>query len=484
MTNQVISQADQTGPDSAPTRLDRSTYPSDPAADIRIVHIGLGAFHRAHQAWYTDQVDPDRQWGIAAFTGRSPAAAEVLSEQDGLYTLVTRSAEADDFEVMQSIVAAYDGADLDRLRDLIAAPATAIITLTVTEAGYLLDADGRLDTTDATVADDVARLRRMLGRPDSSGTGAADSDSVPASMAARVVVSLNARRDAGSGPIAIVSCDNLAANGTAASHAITDMAAEVDPELARWIGSEVSFVDTSIDRITPRTTDDDRVSVARATGYADQSPVIAEPFHSWVLRGEFPAGRPAWEDAGAVFVDEIEHFERRKLWLLNGAHSLLAYAGSLRGHGTVAEALDDPRCAGWVEEFWNEAQRHLTEPELEIPSYRAALLARFSNSRIAHHLAQIGMDGSSKLRMRAVPVLKAEREAGRSGEAAARMIAAWTDFVSTADPLRDARAEQIGSALEFVGRERVRQLVTLLDPDLAEDAAVIGLIESLCGSFR
>lgn len=466
--------------------LNRQTYPTHPGTDVagvRIVHIGLGAFHRAHQGWYTDAVDAHRQWGIAAFTGRSAAAAEALSAQEGLYTLVTRSADGDDFSVISSIVAAYDGADLARLRQLVAAETTAIITLTVTEAGYMLDADGRLGTSNSTVADDIALLRSWSEAggplvPEGNGGQA------PVSMPARVVAGLDARRRAGAGPLAIVSCDNLAANGAAAEHAIVGFASAVDPVLAEWIGSEVSFVGTSIDRITPKTTDADVAAVTEATGYADHCPVVAEPFHSWVLSGDFPAGRPAWEDAGAVFVDEIDAFERRKLWLLNGAHSLLAYAGQLRGHATVAEALADPACAGRVEAFWDEAAAHLTEPGLDVDDYRQALRQRFSNPRIAHHLAQIGTDGSAKLRMRALPVLRAERAAGRSGAAAAAMIAAWIDFLFTADPIHDAAAQKLATLLAGGdGRDRTSALLEFLDPTSAAEPTVVDLVHGLRGTF-
>jgi fructuronate reductase len=492
--------------------LNRSTYDAGSPAPVRIVHIGLGAFHRAHQAWYTDQADAGREWGIAAFTGRSPKAAEELNSQDGLYTLIERTGEGDNFSVLRSIVEAYDGADLASLSRLVAAPATAIVTMTVTEAAYYLGVDGRLDLASPVVAKDIALLRAawaegMTTEPgrevpatesgdgslaplsaDTAGAPAGDAGRErPASMAARLVVGLDARRRAQAGPIAVVSCDNLAANGTAARHAVLGTAAEVDEALAAWIDANVSFVDTSIDRITPRTTEADMADVAEATGYADVSPVVTEPFRSWVLSGDFPAGRPRWEDAGAVFVDEIEHFERRKLWLLNGAHSLMAYSGQLRGHETVAQALADPACAGWVEDFWNEAAAHLTEPELDVPGYRSALLERFANPRIAHYLAQIAMDGSSKLRMRAVPVLKAERAAGRTGAGAARMIAAWLGFLAEAarkgEQIRDAEAARIGDALALQGRDRTVALVGLLDAELAAEASVLELIEGFGGTF-
>jgi fructuronate reductase len=297
------------------------------------------------------------------------------------------------------------------------------------------------------------------------------------------VLGLAARRDADAGPLAVVCCDNLSNNGTVARSAVMGMAKAFDAGLAAWIDANVSFVSTSVDRITPRTTDADIDAVASACGYRDESPVVAEPFLNWVLSGDFPAGRPHWEDAGAVFVDEIEPYENRKLWLLNGAHSLLAYAGQLRGHKTVAEALADDSCRRAVEDFWDEAASNLPGEDLRIPEYRAALLERFGNSRIAHHLAQIAMDGSTKLRMRAVPVLRAERAAGRSGQAAARMIAAWTAYTATATGLQDPQAAGIAAANLLTGRARLEALLGLVDPDLVEDRAIVDLVEGLAESF-
>ena len=285
----------------------------------------------------------------------------------------------------------------------------------------------------------------------------------------------------------MVCCDNLSHNGAVAHNALVGMAAAWDQGLAEWIDGTISFVSTSVDRITPRTTEADLAAVQAARGYRDNSPVVAEPFSNWVLSGDFPAGRPRWEDAGAVFVDDIEPYENRKLWLLNGAHSLLAYAGQLRGHSTVAQALADPACLRAVEEFWDEAEANLAGAEgaaanLQIPAYRAALQTRFSNARIAHHLAQIAKDGSTKLRMRAVPVLQAERAAGRSGAAAALMVAAWMDYSAAAE-VQDPLADDIAAANRLSGAERTRALLRLVDPALAVDGGVVDLIEDLRGTF-
>ncbi|YCQ22378.1 mannitol dehydrogenase family protein [Arthrobacter sp. Z1-9] len=438
-----------------------------PKAPVRIVHLGLGAFHRSHQAWYTQQAGDAAEWGIAAFTGRRPDAAVALAEQDGLYTLVERADSGDSFTVVDSIVEAVDGADLQRLTELVAAPGTAVVTLTITEAAYGLGADGTLDSTAPDVAADLALL----------GSGSLR----PATPLGRLALALAARRDANSGPIAVVCCDNLSNNGVVARQAVAGFAGAWDSGLAAWIDANVSFVSTSVDRITPRTTDQDLADVREACGYRDTSPVVAEPFSSWVLSGDFPAGRPRWEDAGALFVEDIEPYENRKLWLLNGAHSLLAYAGQLRGHSTVAEALADPACLRAVEAFWDEAEANLPAVELQIPAYREALLARFGNARIAHNLAQIALDGSTKLRMRAVPVLQAERAAGRTGAAAALMIAAWMDY-SVARSFQDPLGEEVSAANRLSATERIEALLAVVDPLLAQDPAVVGLVESLCGT--
>lgn len=430
-------------------RLNRTVRPAA-KPPVRIVHLGLGAFHRSHQAWYTQHAGDSADWGIAAFTGRRPDAAAVLAEQDGLFTAVERSSTGDSFEVIGSIVEAVDGADVGRLAELVAAPSTAIVTLTITEAAY------------------------------GAGASRAAGEATPL---ARLVTALAARREAGTGPIAVVSCDNLAHNGAVARQAIDDLARTRGAGLAEWITDTVSFVSTSVDRITPRTTTADVAVVADACGYRDEAAVVTEPFRNWILSGDFPAGRPQWEDAGAEFVEDIEPYENRKLWLLNGAHSILAYAGLVRGHSTVAEALADDVCRDAVEAFWDEAARHLVGEDLGIPEYREALLERFGNARIAHHLSQIAMDGTTKLRMRALPVFSAERAAGRSGDGAARMIAAWAAYVSSTKEFQDPQAAEIRQAKTLDGEHRTAALVALLSPALADDPTAVTQVHWLQDSL-
>ncbi|RCS60064.1 mannitol dehydrogenase family protein [Microbacterium sp. JB110] len=343
----------------------------------RMAHLGLGAFHRAHQAWYTQRANDagDSPWGIAAFTGRRPDVARALSAQDCQYTLVTRDASGDSTEHIRSIVAAHDGADADSWRRVLTDPAVTVVTLTVTEAAY----------------GDTPVIRRL-----------ADG--------------LAARRAAGAGPIAVVSCDNLPRNGAHTRRALL----QASGGLADWLDDEVSFVDTVVDRITPATTDDD----IAATG--DPCTVVTEPFAEWYLSGEFPGGRPLWEACGARIVSDIDVFTRRKLWLLNAGHSLLAYAGLARGHAHIDEAMRDASCRRWLDELWDDVDPVLPLPPDEKEQARRTLVARFENPRIKHRLAQIARDGSEKLTERSAPIVAGRIRAGASpGTGQIRLWGAW-----------------------------------------------------------
>jgi fructuronate reductase len=415
-------------------------------ATERIVHIGLGAFHRAHQAWYTSRVDREQNWGIVAFTGRSPEAAEKLAVQDGLYTLVTRDSNGDSYQIIDSIVRAEDGNDSEKFVEAITNSKTAIVTLTITEAGYGMDAAGHVDSNN------------------------------PPPALHRLAVALETRRRANGLGIAIVSCDNMPSNGALLKIAMSDLFASFGADSVDWLNEKVSFVSTSIDRITPKTLDSDIELVEKATGWLDNSVVVTEPFSDWVLEGEFPLGRPQWERAGAKFVDDIEAFENRKLWLLNGSHSLMAYLGQLRGHETVAQAIADDFCLEQVQQFWNEAANHLTAEGLDIPNYRAALLERYANERIAHRLAQIAIDGATKLRVRIAPVAKAEIAAGRSAVGCATAIAGWVAYVVKNEKVQDSQSAEIARALSGNKAGVEQRLVSVIDLQLANDVNFMELV--------
>ncbi|GAA1781021.1 mannitol dehydrogenase family protein [Nocardioides hankookensis] len=373
------------------------------------MHLGLGAFFRAHQAWYTDRAPDADDWGIAAFTGRSATLAERLRAQDCAYTLVTRAPDGPTYERIGSLAAVHAASEQEAWLHHLSRPEVAVVTITVTEAGYGTD---------------------------------------PAGAPARLVAGLAARRAAGTGALSLVPCDNLPHNGEVLRAAVRELATE--PGLASWIDDHVDFVTTMVDRITPATTDADRAEVREATGFDDLAPVVTEPYSEWVLSGAFPAGRPAWD---ATFVDDVAPYEQRKLWLLNGAHSLLAYAGLLRGHETVEQAIGDPVLHGWVEEWWDEASRRLPQDPAETRAYRAALLERFANPAIRHLLTQIAMDGPQKIPARILPSLRAERAAGRLPTGSTRVLAAWAPH-HTPGPAEVA----IDRALDLVA------------PDLRDDA--------------
>ncbi|GAA3751398.1 hypothetical protein GCM10022240_00730 [Microbacterium kribbense] len=480
-----------------------------PAAPVRIVHLGLGAFHRAHQAWYTQRAGDG--WGIAAFTGRSPRAAEPLAAQDGVFALVERSAQSDAVEVITSISEARDGADLQRLGELLADPQVGVVTLTITEAGYRLGPDGQLDQDDADVVADIRALRRTslssssaqprgsrgartesaesaLGSADllASAEGVAPPEGMappegvappegaapdggmgekdaPTTPLGRLLLALQARRAAGAGPIAVVSCDNIPANGAVTARAVTALAARVDADLAAWVRENVSFVGTSVDRITPAHTGE--VDAVIEAGWHDRATVITEPFTDWVLQGDFPAGRPAWERGGARFVDEIGPWEDRKLWLLNGAHTILATAGPVRGYDTVAAAFADPDCRALVDAFWAEAVTCLPAG-VEHVEYRRQLAERFANARIVHRLDQIAGETTTKIRYRIVPIVTRLRARGEDAAACADALAAWI-AVAADIPAADRESQAVAAAASSA--DPIGELLRLVGADIDAD---------------
>jgi fructuronate reductase len=419
---------------------------------VRIAHLGPGGFFRAHQAWYTEHAPDAAEWGIAAFAGRTGAVARELADQDGLYTLLVRAADGDRREVVSALSTV--SADLDDWRRYFARPELALVTTTVTEAGYRRADDGGLDRGDPEVAADIDALRE----------NGVDAEVVTAP--GKLVLGAAVRR-AGSLPdLAVVPCDNVPENGAMVARVVGELAAAVDPGLADWIGRHVSFVTTMVDRITPHTTDDDRAEVRTRAGVDDPVPVVTEPYVEWVLSGAFPAGRPRWEDVGARFVDDITPWEHRKLWLLNGSHSLLAYAGTLRGHDTVSEAIADPVLRGWVEQWWEDAARHLPLPDEEIAAYRGALLERYANPRIRHLLRQIAADGSQKVPIRILPTVRADLAEDRVPTGAARVLAAWVCHLrGTGAPVVDVAGEEFTALAAGDLDDAVCRVLARLDVD-------------------
>jgi fructuronate reductase len=454
-------------------RLSRSLPDMPPAAPVRMVHLGVGNFHRAHQAWYTTHSPDADQWGIAGFTGRRRDTADALAPQDGLYTLITRSGEGDTFELIGALSAVHAAADHEAYINYLSGGEVTMITITVTEAAYLRGADGHLDAGQDLIASDLEALR-------------SDPRNPVASLPARLVAGLVARRTSGAAALTILSCDNLPENGAVTKTVVEDFAALLDGSLCDWIDSQVDFATSMVDRITPGTTDEDRALVQQACGYVDAYPVPTEPFSEWVVSGEFPAGRPRWEEAGATIVAEVEPFEQRKLWLLNGSHSMLAYAGSVRGHQTIDEAIADPQCRSWVETFWDEASRHLSLPASDIANYRAALLARFSNPRAGDQLARIAADGSTKLVVRTLPTIRAERAARRVPIGCGTTIAAWILHLrGMGAPVKDAGAgpaQQAANSGDLP--QAVPAVLDVLEPGLGGDKDFVDAVVGQAGAIQ
>jgi len=450
-----------------------------PVPPVRIAHLGLGAFHRAHQAMYIAAAADGADWGVRAFTSRSVALPQVLTGQDCLYTVVERGAGADTFRIGTALADARPGGDVTAWRATCADERTSLITLTVTEAGYRLRPDGRLDHDDPAVRADVAALA-------SDPAGA-----VPVTVVGRCVLGLLERfRGSGGGSggaqVAIMSCDNLADNGTLLRHAVLGLIARLrpgSPDFAAWVERAVAFPCCVVDRITPATTDADIAAVKEATGIRDEAAVVTEPFSEWVIEDimgvggtggpavppESGAPLPDLRSAGATLTGSVLPFEQRKLWMLNGAHTLLAFAGLRRGHATIADTFADDVCRSWVEQWWDTAARHVRPPAADVAGYRHALAQRWENARIRHLVTQVAQDPLEKLPVRVIPVLRRELAAGRLDAAAVRPIAAW--LATTTDG-------------ERLTTDRVRAAVGALDAECAASDQVVALVRAVTAEMQ
>ena len=439
-----------------------------PAAPIRIVHLGLGNFFRAHEAMYTERASDADAWGIAAFTGRSTAMAEAMAAQDGLYELIVQNPEGNEYEVISSISATHSGQDVAAFVGYLADPAVVIVSSTITEAGYLPGPDGGVDLAHEAIQADVEAL--ASGRT-------LDVTTAPG----KFIAGLLARRAADAGPITFLPCDNVPDNGHMVAGVLSSLATAVDPTLVAWMNDNVSFATTMVDPITPSISSEARQALADDEGIEDPAAVATEPFTEWVIAGSFPGGRPDWESAGAVFVDDITPHELRKLWLLNGSHSLMAYAATVVGHATVFEAISDPTVAGWVNDWWDVAARHLPLPADEVDAYRAALLERFSNPRMKDQLSRIAADGSVKIPIRIVPALNADRAAGREPIGAERAVAAWVLHTrGLGAPINDAKAGVVAEIGQGSLAESVTKAADYLGiDDAAARASLLALATEL-----
>lgn len=413
----------------------------DPARlGVGQVHLGPGAFHRAHQGVFTDDAIEagGGDWGVCALSLRTSDVARALNAQDGLYTVEIRGPSVE-HRVIGSLRRAIAAANRpDDAIAAIAAPEVKVVTLTVTEKGYALDGSGALDFAHPDVAHDL------------------EHPGAPRSTVGWLAAGLAERQGKRSGPVSIVSCDNLSRNGGKLRAATLAFAEAIDPKLAAWIAANAAFPATMVDSITPASTPELSSRVEAALGCADAACVQREAFSQWVIEDAFAGPRPAWEAAGAELVSDVEPYERLKLHVLNASHSALAYLGLPRGHTFVREAVADPELVAMVEAMvLQEVAPAL--PGLDVPAYWRRTRERFANPSIDHRLAQISDDGSQKLAQRVFPVLIANVRQGRPAGRLAAVVRAWLER-GAQGLLKDPQSERLADW----GRAG-RDLATALD---------------------
>lgn len=414
------------------------------ASDIGIVHLGLGAFHRAHQAVYLQRNlnrHGQSDWGLCSANLRSNrAVVDLLREQDGRYHV----AEYRDREqatlrevavVREALYAGEGGDELELLLQRMIAPQTRIVTLTVTEKGYCLSpSTGQLRLEDPTIAHDIAHPH------------------TPRSAPGIVLEALRRRRAADIPAFTVLCCDNMPDNGQRTRQAVRGLAAQQDEELAQWVDQHVAFPSCMVDRIVPAMTAESFSRLEQQLDCHDPAAVVCESFSQWVIEDNFPLGRPDWEVEGVQMVDDVQPFETMKLRMLNGSHSLLAYVGVLAGHELVFEAVNDPQLAGFIQRY----MAHEAAPTLDMPAgidlslYARDLIARFANDSLQHRLRQIAMDGSQKLPQRWLLGAQHLLDQGRDITCTALGVAAWIRYCTHStsqvvdDPLNATFADLAG----------------------------------------
>jgi fructuronate reductase len=398
------------------TRLTAATLPAPlpydrAAVTPGIVHLGIGAFHRAHLAVYIDDLlARDPRWGIVGASLRRPDTRDALAPQDFLYTVAIRDAAGTTNRVIGSILDILDAnTQRDELIAMLADPRIRIVSLTVTEKGYCHDpATGKLEPNHPDIVHDLA------------------TPEAPMSAPGLIVRAIELRRAAGIAPLTVMSCDNLPANGKTTKRIVTGFAALRSPDLATYIEQAIAFPSTMVDRIVPATTDADRETVRTATGLEDAWPIMTEPFTQWVIEDTFASGRPAFELAGAQITNDVEPFELMKLRMLNGSHSTMAYLGYLAGYQYVNEAIADPAIRTLIHGLMTEeAMPTLPMDKAELGRYRDQLLDRFANPALKHRTWQIAMDGSQKLPQRLLGTISDRLAANQPITRLALGVAAW-----------------------------------------------------------
>lgn len=419
-------------------------------SEIGIVHFGAGAFHRAHQAVYTHDILAKHggDWRILGVSLQSTSTANALNEQDCIYSLVIRGEAKTDIRLIKSIKKIEAAArGTDEIFKALASPTTRIVSMTVTEKAYgILREEGTVDDTHESIAHD-------LENPD-----------YPKGILGMIVKGLKLRWQTGLKPYTVLCCDNLPQNGDLVKNGTLDFARRIgEPQLAEWIEEQGAFPNSMVDRITPAATPDLINEVQDRLGLADTMPIVTEPFSQWVVEDVFCDGRPSWEEAGVLFVEDVEPYEHMKLRMLNGTHSLIAYLGFLKGHQHVCDVMADANLLPIVEAHLEAASKTLHPlPEIKFSDYAKSLVERFKNSNILHETYQIAMDGSQKMPQRIFEPCVSALEAGAPINSFALATASWIRFCKGCDAngnsykLRDPREAELLNAYEIGKADAVK----------------------------
>lgn len=415
--------------------------PGRALADLRVgmVHVGVGAFHRAHQAVYTQDAIAagGGDWGILGVSLRHADTVDALTAQDCLYTVETL-AEPNSYRVIGAvragIAASAHGA---RLLSALASPAVHVVTLTITEKGYCLNSAGELNFTDPDITDDL------------------QSGAQPKTALGWLVRGLALRLAAGGAPLTIISCDNLAANGPKLQQAVTAFAERCQPQILGWLRTSVSFPQTVVDCLVPATTAAVRARVQTALGLEDLACVQREAYSQWVIEDRFSGPRPAWERAGVDITVDVTGYAQLKLHVLNACHSALAYLGVPRGFAFVHEAIADAELAEFLEELVHTEVAPTLAP-LRVMDYWPRVRERFRNPKLEHRLAQIAEDGSVKLAQRIFPLLIRNARSNTPTCRLARVVRWWLRLAADGT----VKDPQSGRLQQWAGRD--------LDPLLAD----------------
>lgn len=454
----------------------RLTRTPGPRPGIGIVHLGLGAFFRAHGAIYVAEAmaQSGGDWGILGVSLRNPDIRDALAPQGGTYTALELAPDGPKTQVIGSVQGVLVAPENPQaVLDAMAAPGVRIVSLTVTEKGYCHDpATGRLNPAHPDILHDIAHP-------------------LPVSAPGYLVRALQRRRDAGLPPFTVLTCDNLPGNGHLARGLVLDLATRIDPALADWIADRGRFPSTMVDRIVPATTPADIARITGLTGHHDAAPVVHEPFRQWVIEDDFVGGiRPNLAAVGVQMVQDVAPYELMKLRMLNGTHSSLAYLGYLAGHETIADCMADPAYRRFARQLWAaEIIPALTPPpDVDLPAYAMDLEHRYANPAIRHRTWQIAMDGSQKLPQRILGTLETNLAAGRPSPGLLLAIAAWMTYVSGTDlqgqpiDVRDPLSARLRALCEGPPDTRVAALLSVRE--VFPEALAQAIAPGVTAAFR